>query len=257
MAGDSQDYFKRSLEKKISDANETVGECIRQFLSPVQSERRSSAKKAEEAVHGLVEILAPKDRPKWLLDLYSCLQRASNGFNNPSGASAVHRIALELHPQQQSFDWKVDGPGAGVGIDFDSIYNKCRSEGRVEELFKKIVSILEEIIESNEIDSRQALRELERVIATLKAAERGSYFATQNAWSFLVTWLKNSGWELLGEIPVGGSLVRGLRETLGETNQEIQTLHNDIHAEMKKEVSSGFPKLENPGFLQNNELFLE
>lgn len=103
---------------------------------------------------------------------------------------------------------------------------------------------LDEIVASDAIDSTKAVRELNKVIATLRAARNGSFLATRGAWYFVVAWLKNTGWELLGTIPVAGSVAKGLRETLRETNVKMKSLHESIQADLERQIASDFPRLE-------------
>src|SRR3990172_9379433 len=93
---------------------------------------------------------------------------------------------------------------------------------------RRLSAAMTEIVESGEIDSVRALDERKRIIATLQNARNGSYFATCNAWFFVATWFKNSGWELLGDIPVLGAAVRGLRKSLDDMNEGMQHLHDQI-----------------------------
>ena len=105
---------------------------------------------------------------------------------------------------------------------------------------------MKEIVNSDAIDSVSvsALRELHKIIATLHAARKGSYFATRGAWYFVATWFKNTGWELLGSIPIAGSAVKGLQKTLDDTDKEMQQLHDKIQTELEQTIATDFPRLE-------------
>ncbi len=130
-----------------------------------------------------------------------------------------------------------------TGFDFDSIFESARDSNLIPELFDEIICCLQQIVDSEAIDSVRVLKELESLIATLKHARKGSYFATRHAWFFLVEWLKNTGWEAFGDIPVMGAAVRGLKTTMEKTNAAMEGMHEDIYTQTITSVKTEVPRL--------------
>lgn len=244
MTKDSESFFSRTLEQKTAEARKFVDECIKQYLATNNNKRQTSAQAAFAAVDRIFQLLHAIDRPKWLTSLHRDLQFASNNSSDQNGIIAVQRIASELHPQLLHHQWDFGTSESTSGVDFDSIYEKYRSECRIPELFDELVKYLKEIVASDAIDSVKTLRELNKIIATLHAARKGSYFATRGAWNFVTMWFINTGWELLGSLPVAGSAVKGLQKTLEETDVQMKVLHNSMQAEIEQQTASDFPRLE-------------
>lgn len=157
----------------------------------------------------------------------------------------MYGIATELHPALMKHRWQLDPAVKSLGVDFDMIYQKCRAESRLSDLFDETISLLKQLVESKQIDSIRLIDELTRVIDTLRAARRGTYFATHGAAVFVATWLKNTGWEFLGELPGMGSVVKGLRKTLEDMDAEMRRVDEAVHEECGRQVAAGFPRIEN------------
>ena len=244
MTKDSESFFSRTLEQNTAEARKAVGECIKQYLAINNKRRQIAAQAAFAAVDRIFQLLHPNDRPEWLTLLHRDLKIADTNSGDQNGIDAVHRVASELYPQLLHHQWNFGTSESASGVKFDSIYEKYRSECRIPELFDELVKYLKEIVASDAIDSVTALRELNKIIATLHAARKGSYFATLGAWNFVTMWFINTGWELLGSIPVAGSAVKGLQKTLEETDVQMKVLHNSMQADIKQQTASDFPRLE-------------
>lgn len=244
MTSKSESFFKRTLDQKTDEARRAVTECIKQYLAPNNNKRQSAAQAAYDAVQRICEMLHESDRPSWLPELLQDLNFARNNISDEKGMIAVERIASQWNPQLRQQQWRVGTPESEIGFDFDAIYEKHRSECRIPELFDQIIKYLKEIVTSDAIDSVTAIRELNNIISTLHSAREGSYFATRGAWYFVVSWFKNTGWELLGTIPIAGSAVKGLRKTLEETNESMLKLHDNIQSDLEAKISADFPRLE-------------
>lgn len=158
------------------------------------------------------------------------------------GVESVHTIASKLQPLLNSHEWKIYDQTAS-GFEFDEVFERYRAECRIPELFDRIISCFKEIVESGEVDSVRAMRELNELIATLQKARDGSYFATRNAWGFTVAWMQKAGWELLADIPGLRALTQSLRDTLEEGNVGMVALHDKMQTELEAKMS-GFPRLE-------------
>ncbi|MBL8853315.1 MAG: hypothetical protein JNK57_05010 [Planctomycetaceae bacterium] len=244
MASTSETFFQRTLEKKTHEAREAVQECVAAFLSLDPGRRKPTAAKAHSAVGRIVEMLHPNDLPSWLTQLYSALDQATTHSSDKSGADAMQSIANSYQVMLNKHKWKLADVDTTGGFDFDRLFAKYREENRIPELFDAIIAAIAEILASGKIDSLRVVNELEKIIATLKNARSGSYFATRSAWYFVATWFKNSGWEMLGDIPVLGGVLRGLRTTLDEMDSGMENMHNQIQKDLQTQLVQDFPKLE-------------
>lgn len=246
MTKDSESAFKRTLEQKTIEARKAVDTCLKVYLGPSDRNRQTATNAAFDAVDRVFQILHENDRPDWLTSLRQDLKFSQQHFKDADGVAAVQRVASEHYPRLLAHEWKFVASSDDTGFDFDAVFEKYRVECRISELFDELIRYMKEIVNSEAIDniSVGALRELHTIIATLHSARKGSYFATRGAWYFVATWFKNTGWELLGSIPIAGSVVKGLQKTLEETDGEMLQLHDKIQTELEHKIATDFPRLE-------------
>ena len=244
MTEKSESFFNRTLEAKTSEARKAVDECIKQYLAASNSSRKPSADTAFAAVDLIVQMLHETDRPGWLVNIHRDLNTATNHSSDNNGVAALQRITSEHFPKMLRHKWKVIAADSTPGFDFDAVYQKYRSEYRIPELFDELVGHLKQIVASGEVDSVRAVRELNKIIATLQNSRTGSLLSTRGAWYFVATWFKNTGWELLGSIPVAGPVAKGLRKTLDETNSSMEKLHDSMQSDLETMIAVDFPRLE-------------
>ncbi|RLS39121.1 MAG: hypothetical protein DWH81_08925 [Planctomycetota bacterium] len=244
MASSSESFFFRALEEKTEKARAAVQRCVSVFLSTNNSSRVEAATQAASAVSLIVDMLSAQDRPYWLSPLHNNLRTAAADPEGRDGLNGIQEIANTFQGALNSHKWKLTEANPADGFDFDSMYNKYKKENRIPELFEEIISLLNEIANSGQLDSISALTELRRVIATLEKAKNGSYFATRNAWHFVTNWFKNSGWEMLSDIPLLGAVTRGLRKTLEDMDHGMTDLHTQIQDELQTKIAKDFPRIE-------------
>ena len=244
MVSNSESFFQRTLDEKTKEARDALQTCIATFLSNSSNGRQPAAQAAIDAVGRVVDMLHPQDRPPWLDPLHAALKIAHSNHSDHQGIQNIQRIANEYQIALNRHKWRLIDIDATKGFDFDALYNKHKAENRIPQLFDEIISALNDIIASGQIDSVRAIDELRRILATLQNAKNGSYFATRNAWFFVATWFKNTGWEFLGDIPVLGAAVRGLRKSLEDMNDGMQNLHDQIQVDLQAQLSQDFPRLE-------------
>lgn len=244
MVSNSESFFYNALEIKTEHARQAVQLCVSTFLSQSPNNRKTAAQSALSIVGGIIEMLHPEDRPQWLNRLHHALSIIMNDPNNKEGLKNIQLIANELQKNLNEHKWRLADKNVGAGFDFDSLYNKYKAENRIPDLFDEIISALSKILSSGAIDSLRVLNELENIIATLSNAKDGSYFATRNAWSFVVSWLGNTGWEIIGDIPGLGAVTRGLKKTLDDMNLGMMNLHDQIYTDLNNQLFDNFPRID-------------
>lgn len=196
------------------------------------------------AVESLRSILSNQDVPDWLsgldhnLNLYISKQIDSYIF--------LGRF-LNLKTKLDSHIWSFQTP-TEAAFDFDAIYERFKKESKLPTLFEEIIKILEEIAVSEDVDSIVMHKSLGKVIATIKKGKDGSYFSLNGAWEFLLSFMKNYMWSELSKIPVLGTLLETLKNTISEVDAEMVSLHQNMQTEMSRIVESEIKPLKKAEF---------
>lgn len=236
----SEELLIRLLKEKHRAVSANLDTFLRVLAGEDLQAKKLHAEYSLTAAKDLRGVLAQQDVPDWLNILLSVIP----GFISGSITSAD--LLINLIPQKEPIErhrWLFDG-SVEQAFDFDAIYEHFKRESRLPELFDQVIKILQEIHDSGEIDSVMMMQALGKVISTIKKSKDGSYFSLISAWDFLISFLRNYIWEEISNLPVFGSAIVALRTTVGELNDEMFTLRQNMQDEMSKTVGAEIKKLD-------------
>lgn len=234
----SLDFFLRFVGERHTELVRRIDAMLSVFVTNNGDEKEKAVAAAFQAANDLVSAIAASDRPDWLVQLQSYLNRPGNSYSYETILKSV--IAL-LGPMKKH-QWHADSE-SNLAFNFDAIFERYRNQSRIPELFDHVIEVLEKMAGSEDIDSRRVILALERLIATLQKNKKGSYFSMQGAWDFLVGLLRNFLMEELKKIPTLGSLIVALEKSIGELNKEMEVVHEQIAGELQTSLNSDFPFL--------------
>lgn len=238
----SVDAFLRFVNERFGDFKNRLQEVISVLGWTDQKQKLAKAKDALQAARSLKTALAAQDQPQWLPPLTVALDNYCTNEGHPNVASSLiqaiggHLAAVSIH--QWAFDFSGESP-----FDFDGLYHRYETESRIPELFDKLVGLLEEIVQSDQIDSRKLVDALRKIIASLKKNRNASYFSVVCTWDFVRTYLKNFAWKAFTEIPFLKVPVEALRETMREMDDEMSRVQAGIQTELHEKLQADFPVL--------------
>lgn len=235
---DSISYFVRKLREKQDIYKSRLSSLVSQLSDNSQEEKEKSVKLALEAANDLKSTLTANDVPDWLQNAISAFV---NFLNESKVTGANNRLLIKLIPlfnNSINHRWMPQHFQEKIGINFDELYQKCKSESRIDELFDNIIDLIIKIIESDDLDSIKIKNSLEGLLATLKNHQNKSYFNLVGSFDFLVSLFKNAIWEVLESIPALGPLVKALRKTIEDTDSEMLLLHTKMKDEMQSRFNT-------------------
>lgn len=237
----SIEAFLRFVNERYNDFKNRLTELMQVIGMKDSTEKVKRAKAALEAAQSLETALASQDRPTWLHPFVHALQQ----YNPEHGHLAFPLIQTignnygAMSDHKWAFDFSDEKP-----FDFDGLYGRYEADSKIPELFDKLMELLEEIVQSGQIDSVRVLHSLETIIATLKKNRKGSFFSVVMTWNFVGTYLKNIAWATLLEIPLLKVPVKALQETLEELNKEMGKVQTGMQTELHTQLNAEFPALE-------------
>jgi len=95
---------------------------------------------------------------------------------SPRCRISAYTTVLAVYPEIENQRWDFADSSGNAAIDFAAIYQEYYRESRVPDLFDELVAQLEEIVNSGEIDSLQAIKALEKLILTIRKIAVGISF---------------------------------------------------------------------------------
>ncbi|WP_417534171.1 hypothetical protein [Marinobacterium stanieri] len=241
----SLEFFLRFVKQRHVAVVNASDQLVGALASDNPQSKKMRADKLAQEAGALLSAISSEDRPAWLPPLHSISLAVSKGAQQPE---KILRFLLENNSAIRNHKWQFEQDDKKQAFDFDEIFEYYRSESRVPELFENIIQILEEIYGSGEIDSLSMMNALSKLIATLKRSKNGSYFSINSAWEFLLSFLNNYFWTEVSNLPVAGSVIAALKQTIEETNEEMFKLHTKVDQKLKETVESETKGLSKPKF---------
>lgn len=238
---DSVQFFLRFVDQKHSELINSLSELVHALVGEDVKKKKSRADVVLMKANDLKSGLSNQDFPNWLKPLIQILSQFQNGSKSQQ---ALIDFILKNERNIKNHNWNIDSQHE-YAFDFDSIFEHYKSESRLPDLFDEIISILEKIKASGEIDSISMLNSLTKVIATLKKNKNGSYFSMNSAWSFFTSFLKYYFLAEISKLPGLGSFVEALQKAADETNQELININHEVKQEMKNAVEDEIKPLAN------------
>ena len=233
----SVDVFLRTLNERFNAFKADFESLLKALASNDTNEKNAAAQRTLTSADDVQRSLSENDQPGWLHPIILSLKQHSARLDNANHCYELARVVAKLYARIHNHKWSFAKEDV-TGFDFDALYEQCREKSRVPALFDQLIEGLEAIVSSNEVDSRRVIQALDRLIQSLKRSRRGSYFATMATWDFVVGVLHNWLWGELCKVPAIGGLLTAVRETLDETDSEMETLHNEMQTQVQNQIAT-------------------
>lgn len=235
---ESLNFYLRHLNERFGELKGALEQFLRVLSEENAKNKSALAETACERADELARAMADGDQPNWLRRLSSAFRTY---YTSPTSLGAQYNVLkqiMEVYPQIQNHKWSFAGSAEDAPHDFDALFEKCRAESNLNELFDDLIQTLEKILDSGQIDSIRAISSIKKLIATLRNNKAGSYLSVMTGWQFTLSVMKNFLWEELGRVPVLGSLAKALEKTMKEADIELGALHERVAEEMSEQYGA-------------------
>lgn len=230
----SVEIYLRLMDQKHQALITALDALLHSLVDNNPESKKIHADRLYKAADDIKSLVAEHDCPSWLTSLQAGI---SNYMNNQWNDFHLMNHNMELSKTVRNHRWDIS-VSAEAAVDFDSIFERYKSESRLGELFDEIIKILEDIQASGAIDSITITKALSKVIATVKKNRNGSYFSLDRAWDFLSAFLTNFFFEEMSKIPILGSALEALKKTVADTSEEMQKVHSQLGVAMTSLVEA-------------------
>ena len=242
---ESVEFFLRFLRERYDVFHGKYTDFLLALPQDDGKQKVITARATLAALDDLRRAISEKDQPPWFNTIHKMIDwylRAGHG--NPEAGLKILRTIIKHNHEIESQTWDSRDFASDSAIDFARIYQEYFRQSRVPELFDELVAQLEAIISSGEIDSLDAIKALEKLVATIRKNSRGDFFSTRGAWEFTQVFFKNYALELLERIPGLGEAVKALRKTMSDLDSEFSQVHVEIRSHLTEIVKEDLPMLE-------------
>lgn len=192
----------------------------------------------------LAQAISKKDRPPWLGNiLQETTWYKDNNENYKDSNLRLLNLLFNVKNAVRNHKWVINNDLDNYSYNFDEVYERFRKSSRLPELFDALISAVEKMISSGEIDSIKALEELRKLLSLLRQNRSSSYFSTIASWEFLVRFTKNTFWVSLDSIPVIKQIKGGFEKTMDEMDMEMDELHKSMIKEIREKYGEDIESL--------------
>lgn len=234
--------FQRALEARRLEVVKAANALINAVGAKSTSTNHLSA--LEVAADNLSSMLDESDIPGWCRELRSICRLFGAGSHRGDYPEIFSRFTRATNAAK-SHKWEF-GVAQVPGIEFDVVFDEAVKNSRVPELLDRLIDLLEQCVEADELDSKRLDEALRRVIRILKANRRPSYSSAFLTRDFLFSVAGRWVFGELEKLPGIGTLVSAIRETVAEYDRTVNALPEAARPKLESEIATEFPALPAP-----------
>jgi len=222
----------RALSSKVDDALVAVLGSNQENKSKVIGELRDSLLE----LHSLVDASI---RPRWLTDILQAVNLSEG--EKPPNRKYILDALIKHRAELESYRWTSDTQSAFANP--DKIFMYYKSQSRLGELATTVSTLLNSLLESDDLNEQVSVRLVEQVKLAIEASERmRSNAAGYTNTNFYLKWLTSLGRNVLKKnlesLPGIGPTVAGINETIDEMGKEL----HQVVAQSEKDIVDKLPK---------------
>ena len=225
---ESVELFRRLVEEKHNDVVAKLDLLMEAYAYGAKDRINTDTKKLLQASQALTNALAVGDRPVWLKGLVARTQDYMSNVQDAQRNIAQLTFLRENFNRIKEHDWQLDGGPPSPLADFDEVVARYVAESRIEELITKLVSTLQEILDSDLVDSRSATEALRTLLATLTGPREKSFFSKALSFRFVRIYSRNLFKAYLKKIDKLSPFVEAWDESVEELDSEIEIVQDRL-----------------------------
>ena len=252
---ESFDYFLRFLNERLDIFKRSLEDLKETLVKNNADQKIVACENTLSTLVSLKEAMSTADRPPWIGQIEKAIKQFIERHQHYTDAGRTFINALiACSPHITNQKWDFSESSDNKPVDFDAYFQRFYDESRLPELFDVLVSHLQTIVESGEVDSNRILTQLRKLINTIKRNARGSYFSVHATFDFAISLLKNLVLEYINNIPILGETLRSVLKTMKELEQEFETVQQKTKDDIIDKLQTDLPFL---GYTPHGERLLE
>lgn len=235
MAGLEQ--YRKLLDDRYAIFHRDFYRLLDAFITIVNDDLHHFVSETASSCYRLMELVPAADRPRWLNQLHSVLQKNQQiGQPSTSDIQDLHKALFRIGPQIEPIVFPVDDDAPS----FDSAYDEAIEEFEIREVFDAAIEAISKIIDSGEIESKTIDEVLTWLLRKLKANRDGS-FQSQKAAYYVYSFVWHSVVEalkLITPLKVGiaanEKALKNMREKFPKAEEKAKETINSMVLPLEK-----------------------
>ncbi len=230
--------FMRFVQERHEEVKANINNMFSALVNEDKQLKIVTCQKTLESSEMLSRSLALADRPTWLDDIIRWCRWYTENANRNDCNNILYNGLQPKISEILAHKWSLGDNPTNADFNFDEIYERFKADSKLPDLFDSLISILDKMIASGEIDSIRAITSIQQLLSLLKQNKSGSYFSVMASWEFLGAFIRNSFWESLDLMPGVKQLKKAFEKTVSDMDIELEEIHNSIAQEMKNKYNT-------------------
>jgi len=245
MTNPGLDKYLRAIDRLHEEVKGRLGNLRSALVRGSDANKVATAKEAKTALSHLAHMFHDNDLPPWLRPISQSIDQFLASSQGEERDNVSDQLMSNLFTFKEAiYVHSLADRTLPPGFDFEVTYTEKLRASRIPELFDRLVVLLEQIIESGEIDSNKAITSLKALIALLKKNRTASYASAQWAWTFFCAASRSIVYRYTSESKALGPMVRGIEDAIKETNVEFDKVRRESADQAKAALRFDVPGLE-------------
>jgi hypothetical protein len=225
------EFYRRFLYERLEELRAAFISTLEVLPEHDAQQKLAAVNRTLQLVEAFSRSISSSDHPAWLDELRQALSRYSNLSGQPREAHRLLRSLIKVSDPIRTHSWSV---APSEGIDLEHIFLRCVRESRLDELFDELIACTEAVINSERVDSVRIMSALESMLATLRLNSAADFHQKSHALTFASALFKNFLWEAASDLPGLGTMMRSLRKTIDDVNEEMKRVEEITKVEIER-----------------------
>ena len=216
------DHLKDIVAERHSAVKQSYDALMSQLAATNEDGVRQKNAELLHNLNSLGEVVARAHWPGWLADLIQHANGYDKNYNNGHATWLAHLKSLfrnftAVHEHEWFFEAE-DAPPFNI----DEIIENAKVKYSVDEHYRRVIETLEVLVQSDDLDSIKAIRDLESIVSLLRASQKGSYYSQVTAWTIGSRFMANFGEAYLKKSKILGPAIDAFEKTAQELDLSIK-----------------------------------
>ncbi len=233
----SRDLFEEAVVKRYALFQHSLQRFVFNLMPDGSELTAMHAMNLEQAIEQLMVVVAdPAEQPEWLKSLRTMLAEYLRTKGSDFGVTKQLSLFLQsTYDSMMNHDWGLMLQGLPEAPNVDRLLFELYSVSGVEQKFDFLIEKLQELIETEIVDSNSAVKSLRKLIALVKRNKRtpiGAYFSLRSVSNFVTHYL-----DILAQDPKAPALLKPITAALRATIRDAHTGVTNVFDEASSRVN--------------------
>lgn len=240
------DSYTKLLNAKQADLRQATESLLNIIAGTSAAEKRSAVERFNSILKIMATVIPEDETPHWIKRCRSTSDQYLNELErDPNAPRELLTSIAQYYGEIRNHKWHIeDEPEGFTGVDFSEINTRIYTESEMPELFNKLAQLIQEVVDSDQVDSITAKNTLQTIIDSINRNSQKDAFSAKMFWTFGRAYLRNVVPEIIRITKVGAAILDAYSKTVDEIGFGLEAVVDKIEGEILSVTSTKLPAIE-------------